>query len=308
MLKIKDFFSKNKHQSHKKNRDFFIGEYNIELKQHHILDEYFKKYPLYDRFLPILCSNCKELIIDIGANIGDTSIAIFAQNKDAFVVGVEPDTYFFEECMHNIKKNNLELNFLGINKFVSTAKGFFTIDKNKTASTGSISQISVDEDKSNTIDFTTLMELIPLNKKNNFDVLKIDTDGYDWDIINSFVEYAKQKKLLPRFVFFEMQTFLNNEELINNNRDVIINSYKEALQKLYDIGYNTFCLFDNFGTHVKITNSVTDVYTYMDYINRSQLINKNATIYYYDVLAFNASELDYVNHSLSKLYNIENNS
>ncbi len=307
-MKIKDFFRINKFSSNVNKRDFHIGAYSIQLTQNHILDEYYKKYPLYDRFLPILCSGCKGLIIDIGANIGDTSIAIFSQNKTAFIVGVEPDKIFYDECLYNIEKNKLQHNFLGINKFVSTEKGFFTVSKNKTSSTGSISKESATTNNSNTIDFTTLIDLIPENKKEVFDVLKIDTDGYDWDIINSYIQYVDIKKILPRFVFFEMQTFLNNEELLDNNREVIINNYKQALVKLHKVGYNNFCLFDNFGTHITITNSVQTIFEYIDYLNRSQLKNKTATIYYFDVLAFDAKEINYVKDSLKKLYSLENNS
>ncbi len=306
MINFKEVFGKKKidviEQLITLDREFLIGEYVLKLKESHVIDKFYNKYPLYDRFLPVLCSEFYGLVIDIGANIGDTAIAIFSQNKNLFIVGVEPDPIFFEECQININANNLQNNFLEINKFVSSKKGFFKIEKNDTESTGHVVSVQAEESSISTISFSELMNLIPEFRKTNFDILKIDTDGFDWDVLKSFLEYSNLNKNIPRFIFFEMQTFLNNEELLNNNRDNLIKSYKESLKKIKESGYTHFCLFDNFGTHIKVTNSLNEIYDLMDYINRSQIINKFATIYYFDVLAFSENELIYVNDSLNKFY------
>ena len=297
-MKIKNLFLK---KSAKTKRDFYFGKYKLSLSKHHVLDKYMAKYPLYDRFLPLLCSGFKGLIIDIGANIGDTSLAIFAQNDDAFIVGVEPDDSFFNECVHNINSNGLSDRFLGVSKFVTTQTGNFVVKKSDSLSTGSIEKAE-EGTAVNSISFSELIELIPADKKKQFDILKIDTDGFDWDILKSFSAYAKTAGILPEFIFFEMQTFLNNREKDVEGRDDIINKYKDALEDINKTGYTNYALFDNFGTFLKIATSVEEVHEFNQYIKRSQINNAHSTFYFLDVLAYKPSSDAYVNEVLNKMY------
>jgi FkbM family methyltransferase len=300
---LKRIFTANLNESEKKlDKEYFFGDYKITLNGNHVLDKYQESFPLYDRFLPILCSDFDGLIIDIGANIGDTTIAIFSKNLKSFIVGVEPDAVFYDECVNNIYQNELTDRFLGVNKFVSTSKGNYCIEKSVTLSTGSISSDINQLGETNTISFSKLMDLIPSEKSMKFDVLKIDTDGFDWDIINSFADYAKSNRTIPRFVFFEMQTYLNNKGVNDRNREEIIENYKSALEGLQMIGYNNFCLFDNFGTPIKITQSIKEIFEFNDYIKRSQVYNSHSTIYYMDILAFFDNEFECVIKSISNLY------
>jgi len=297
-MKIKNLFLK---MNAKTKRDYYFGKYNLSLSKHHVLDKYMVKYPLYDRFLPLLCSGFKGLIIDIGANIGDTSIAIFAQNDNAFIVGVEPDELFFNECVHNIKINGLSERFLGVNKFVTTQTGNFVVKKSDSLSTGSIEKAE-DGVAINSLSFSQLIGLIPVEKKKTFDILKIDTDGFDWDILKSFSEYAKNETNVPEFIFFEMQTFLNNRERDIEGRDDIINKYKEALHDILKLGYTDFALFDNFGTFFKKVTSIQEIHEFNQYIKRSQINNLHSTFYFLDVLAYKASSNAYVDEVLNKMY------
>lgn len=280
--------------------DYFFGKYKIALKTNHVLAKYQKDFPLYDRFLPLLCKNFEDLIVDVGANIGDTSIAIFSNNLKSFIVGVEPDPFFYNECIRNITNNELTDRFLGINKFVSTKVGAFSLEKSNTLSTGSISYNTNQSAENNSISFQQLMELIPSDKKMKFDILKIDTDGFDWDVLNSFINYSLCIK--PRFVFFEMQSYLNNKGVYDIDRNQINDNYNASIVKLQALGYNNFCLFDNFGTHIKIAKSINEIFELNDYITRSQIYNAHSTIYYLDILAFSDQDLTFVNQVLNDFY------
>lgn len=300
---LKRIFTSNLNESEKKiDKEYFFGEYKVILKGNHVLDKYQQSFPLYDRFLPVLCFDFEGLIIDIGANIGDTSIAIFSKNLKSFIVGVEPDSVFYEECINNIFQNGLTHRFLGVNKFVSTNEGNYCLEKSSTMSTGSISSKINQSGERNTISFSELMNLIPIEKTMKFDVLKIDTDGFDWDILNSFVLYASDFRVKPRFVFFEMQTYLNNLGVYDENRNQIVEDYKAAIVRLQTIGYNNFCLIDNFGTPIKITKSIYEIFELNDYITRSQIYNSHSTIYYMDILAFFDNEVEYVTQAIENLY------
>lgn len=297
-MKFKDIFKKGQIE-----RDYYFGNYVLSLDRHHILDKYQAQFPLYDRFLPLFCSGLKGLIIDIGANIGDTSLAIFSQNNEAFIVGVEPDDVFFEQCVYNINRNLLSERFLGINRFVTTQTGNFFVKKSDSLSTGSIEKAdTANPGINNSVSFSELMNLIPEPVKQNFSMLKIDTDGFDWDILASFADYASGNSNKPEFIFFEMQTFLNNAEKDIDGRDTIINNYSTALSKIFELGYNNFCLFDNYGTFLKKTCSVEEINEFNQYIKRSQINNRHSTIYYLDVLAYKESSGAYVDEVLNKMY------
>lgn len=291
------------------NREYIIEDYKIILNSTHVLDKYQQLYPLYDRFLPILCKDLDGLIIDVGANIGDTSIFIFSKNSKSFIVGVEPDEEFSLECMTNINMNELSNRFQLIKKFVSSRKGKFIIEKNESKSTGSISLDNNAQNiqENNTISFMELMELIPLKEKEKFDMLKIDTDGFDWDILNTFYDYTQKNTLLPRFIFFEMQTFINNEGYKNENREKISNDYFCAIQKIQKLGYVNFSIFDNFGTFIKTTKLLDEVMEISNYIKNSQINNNYSTIYHLDILAFFDADSNQVKMAIKKLFQINKN-
>ena len=298
---IKKSSSKNP-KSENLERDWFFGEYKILLKDYHRLDEFQNTFPLYDHFLPFFCKDFSGLIIDIGANIGDTTIGIFSKNKSSFIVSVEPDLDFYNDCLLNIENNGLSERALVVNKFISTQKGCFVVKKDKSFSTGSIEEVENESEGITTLSFCELMDLIPEDKKTEFDILKIDTDSFDWDIIQSFVDYAKGNLIKPRFIFFELQTFINNNEFSIESRDKTILNYQKALLELKNLGYTKFSLFDNFGTYFKTTDSVDEIVELAYYIRRSQVYNKHSTIYYFDVLAYSESESKFVNNCIDKLY------
>jgi FkbM family methyltransferase len=295
--KIKYFLCGNSHIN------YHFGKYQIILNNNHVLAQYRKAFPLYDQFLPILCAEFDGLIIDIGANIGDTSIAIFSKNSNSFIVGVEPDSFFYSECINNIRANGLSDRFLGINKFISTKLGAFELKKSKNNSTASILFDSEKIAEFNSISFTHLMDLIPSEMKICFDILKIDTDGFDWDVLNSFIDYCKIFEFKPKFIFFEMQTYLNDAELVYSDRTQIIQNYNSSLKNLQLLGYNWFYLFDNFGTPLQVTQSLEQVFELNNYIYKSQIYNLRSTIYYLDVLAFSENDFELVSKSVNRLFN-----
>ncbi|MBO6183464.1 MAG: FkbM family methyltransferase [Chryseobacterium sp.] len=303
-MKKLSFFKKKKEIEPKIEEEIIIeykvGKYKMFLKNNHMIEKYQAQFPLYDRFLPYFCSFFKGLIVDVGANIGDTSVAIFSQNDNCFIVGVEPDEDFFKDCLETIKINNLNDRFLGVQKFISTKKGAFIIEKDKTSSTGSIN-MSTSEIDDNTVSFAELSNLIPLEKFKTFDMLKIDTDGFDWDVINSFTE-TNDNLNHPRFIFFEMQTFLNNDVSKTLQRQEMNLNYINAIKKLKNKGYTHFSLFDNFGTYVMTTESVEDIIKLNEYVIRSQVNNHYSTIFYFDVLAYSERELDFTTNKISEFY------
>ena len=99
------------------------GKYEIEIPPNYGLPNIQKNNKLYDRFLPILAKylSSEKLIIDIGANIGDTTIARL-QNCDNPIICIEPSNIFFPYLERNIKSlSSIDYNrSITSNKFVGT--------------------------------------------------------------------------------------------------------------------------------------------------------------------------------------------
>lgn len=130
-----------------------------------------------------------KILIDIGANVGDTPI--YFANKGYTV-------YAFEPLPHiaNIAKKNLELNpqfkdkITYINKAVSCKTGKLTVhyDKNNTGGAGSFSndETEIEVDTISIEDIITEFNIKP-------DVLKMDCEGCEVDIIkNSNLSYFSE--------------------------------------------------------------------------------------------------------------------
>lgn len=83
-----------------------IGNTEIELPREHRLEEYQRVHPNYDRFLPHLARhlNKHSVVLDIGANCGDTLAAMVWANSDLAYVCIEPDPAFYSYLLKNIER------------------------------------------------------------------------------------------------------------------------------------------------------------------------------------------------------------
>ena len=80
-----------------------INDVKLWLPPEHLLPFYQAKFPLYDRFLPFLAYElpAKSIVIDVGANVGDTSVPLFYANPSLIFMCIEPDDYYFKFLCKN---------------------------------------------------------------------------------------------------------------------------------------------------------------------------------------------------------------
>jgi len=126
-------------------------------------------------FLPVK----DKVVIDIGANIGDSSIYFGLQGAKK-VIAVEPIPKNFEIAKTNIKQNNLEEKIDLLLAGCSNNSGFLYIDPEKE---GAGSSIQHAEHKLQ-IQLKTLNDII---HEYNYEptVLKLDCEGCEYDVILS---------------------------------------------------------------------------------------------------------------------------
>ncbi len=119
-----------------------------------------------------------KVVIDIGANIGDTAI-YFALNGAKHVYAFEPYPYSYEIAKRNIKLNKLEGKVTLFNEAVSAKGEYITINPNFENTEGSdLKEFA----KGTKVRITTLEEIVErLNIKRA--VLKMDCEGCEYAVL-----------------------------------------------------------------------------------------------------------------------------
>ncbi|KKP24481.1 MAG: hypothetical protein SZ59_C0002G0327 [candidate division TM6 bacterium GW2011_GWF2_28_16] len=285
--KIKENFFKNFLTQNNNLFNYQIGPHTIKLPGNHALKNYQEVFKRYDIALgeitKIINNKYPDLtVIDIGANIGDSAALISKYRKiptlciegnenflptlkeNAKTIGTH---IFIEECF--VGKDNT---ILDINK-IETKRGTANINKaiknNKLHDT--VSDIAMQS-----------LETI-LNKYTNFrnsKLIKIDTDGYDFEIIKNSQEIINQLKPV---IFFEY-----DPSMAQNGEQESINT----INSLVNSGYKQFIIYDNFGNYLlsldnKNISNFVDLNSYL----RSNKKYKQI-VYYFDICAFHENDLD----------------
>lgn len=199
----------------------------------HNLPNILNKHKMYSYNLKRIADHCKVLfsdfsVIDIGANIGDTSILL--NNVDYPMLCVEGDLYFFDLLV----KNTGEYKTTCVNCLVSddVSKELYISSKHGSGRVNSNGIVGV---KSGSLD-----DLL-LKKNNNFKkskLLKIDTDGFDMAVLRSAYKYVKSVRPI---IFLEFDPYLlriQEEDPLN------------IFTFLKDLGYANIIIYDNFGNLV----------------------------------------------------------
>lgn len=130
---------------------------------------------------------------------------------------------------------------------------------------------SLIEDNSNEVNIMTLDKLMK-TKYHGFlaDIIKIDTDGFDFKVIRGAKDYIMNTKPMIFFEWFKEELNVQGEDEIS------------IFHNLENMGYRDIILFDNFGNKIlSLTSGDIKILKDMaDYTN-----NKDRIIYYYDILA-----------------------
>jgi len=254
-----------------------INGVELWLPPEHLLPLYQAKFPLYDRFLPFLAFSLptKSIVIDVGANVGDTSVPLFDANPSLRFLCIEPDDYYFKFLSKNTA--NKGGSFVLRKSLISTKSETFTLKGEggtKTAKTnmeGSMRHESLDS-------------LVNVSISDQISLIKTDTDGWDYDVILSGLNTIKSFKPL---IFSEFQ-------LINLSS---INSYIEAIEMLREAGYEQAFIFKNVG-HYYGSKNLLELEFFLSQQASESLRYKEAD--YFDILFSGRNNLLIAENSIKR--------
>jgi len=169
--------------------------YALTLPANHLLPVYQNKYPLYDRFLPHLAKFLPQntIVIDVGANVGDTTLSMHFANPQLKFISFEPDKKLFKYLQKNVRQMAKGASLL-FSVAVSDTKSAFSMNRSKgTASISLHSQLP--DGTTNTLD-NILSQISEEFATWPISCIKSDTDGHDARVLLSGLDTVNRYKPL----------------------------------------------------------------------------------------------------------------
>lgn len=250
-------------------KEYSIGVIKIRLPFDHALPTYQSRYPLYDKFLPFVVASLGDegIIVDVGANVGDTAI-LLAQHCSNKIVSIEPDNTFYTYLVSNVRDAGLSDRIFTANYAIGDEGGSIALTRcNGTAT-------PVIDETNNSIKLTSLREVLAKANLNDARIrlLKCDTDGFDYQILFGSLDLIDASKPL---LYWE-NTVENIGDLDDSN---------QLINKLSGVGYSAFACFDNFGSLLYTGNDARVLKQLNGYLLFQRQVNQ-VVVYYFDFLAW----------------------
>lgn len=178
-----------------------------------------------------------KTIIDIGANVGFFSMLCRNLYRNANIYAVEPVSQTFG-CLKNnlsIHKKNKLYN-LGISNHTGRAKIKF--DENNSAISSIHKNGNID------IKITTLDNLVKKNKIKEIDILKIDTENYEYQVLKG----AKKVLENTKYLFIEISLEKNSNYTLSSLMSLLYskkyNFQLIAFRNFADVSYGKITVID----------------------------------------------------------------
>jgi FkbM family methyltransferase len=165
-----------------------------------------------------------DLVIDIGANIGDTTVLMaLAAGSSGLTLGFEPNPYVFKILETNASLNKGKQNIVPLPYAITVKEEeFYYISSEASFANGGISPTKnsihgkfIYPEKIKGINLQMLLEQKYEDKLNNLSFIKIDTEGYDKEIIKSISDLIEKYKPAIVAESFKHSTPEEKEELYN---------------------------------------------------------------------------------------------
>ncbi len=258
--------------------EYLCGRYTIILPSSHQLPFYQNQNPLYDRFLPILAQQMPDdaLIIDVGANVGDTLASMATCNERLKYICIEPEPTFYALLETNAARMVKATAFRHpprlLNYFVGKMeiKGTL-VSQRGTAHVDATATRASDPAEPDYISLERVLTEAAFNRDSKLPTLiKSDVDGWDFNVICSLGLHMNAAGLL---IYMECQSQTEHQ----------YQSFVTLFATIKDWNL-TFTIFDNFGNLLTENGSADDVQTLLEYVWHQEQGIGTRTIWYLDVL------------------------
>jgi len=260
-----------------------IGRFRVRLPINNQLLHYKSSFHLYDTALGKIAAVLKGKYpdlhaIDIGANVGDTA-ALICESSEIPVLCIEGDPLVLPFLRENAARLGagitIEESFVG-----PDGK---SVDLNSAHDLGRNACLVQATDSQSSIGLHSLQSILDshpafLSSK----LLKSDTEGFDFSILQSSLDFLGQAKPV---LFFEYDPHLRPSEP---------KAGLETIDALIGVGYSDFIFYDNYGNfllHTEASNRTffSDLDSYL-----ASNWRHGVAVYYFDVCALHHEDADLV--------------
>ena len=240
---------------------------DLALPVGHMLPVYQRAHPRYDRFLPHLAKYLprRSSIIDVGANCGDTFAVMYTANPSLSFLCIEADPDLYVYLCRNVAASTIE------SRQVQIVKAFVGRDITGVrleGCGGTKHAMSGGNIEAKTLDQIFADAYLC----HDVSLLKVDVDGFDYDVINSAPNLIAEQHPM---IFFECQY----------DRPSQRNGYISTISSLDERGYHDWTVFDNYGEVILRTDDIGTLWHLIEYVHRQNIGKTTRTIYYLDILA-----------------------
>lgn len=190
-----------------------------------------------------LLSSSQELVfIDIGANIGSTTINLAKQFRYSKIFAIEPTFYAYNKLLlnislnHDLKKQIVPVNALISNRIINN--NIYSSWKINNSMTENVHKHHLGSPKTFCDEFISLDDFVEKFKIKNIDFIKIDVDGNEKFVLESAIKSLEKFKPI---IFFELAPYLYKEnnyefdDLYNIFKNLNYNFYNSKLKKIKNI-------------------------------------------------------------------------
>ncbi|BAV33883.1 methyltransferase FkbM family [Sulfuricaulis limicola] len=264
--------------------DYLVGGHKIRLPEGHALPDYQSRYRRYDYTLGELAGIVSEKYpgsprIDVGANIGD-SWALMNKHVITETLLIEGDPAYTNLLKFNV--NRLGHPAQVCEAFCGTTSGTVSEQsiRRTGAGTSSINNAAAPAGDA-TIPILTFHEILdrhPVFKSSR--LIKLDTDGYDFGILEAYASLFSQ---MQATVYYECAPFEQERGL-----DESLKSFQELVKF-----FKYYVVYDNFG-HFMCSmegDNLLEKYLELMVFLVSNRVD-GAAVYYFDIAAFTPDNKD----------------
>ena len=256
------------------------GKTKLRMRLSHTNIFCYALFPMYDKALPRISARIQEIdgrlvMIDVGANIGDTAALVSETVSGASILCIEGNEKVLDFLNYNIKfiKNN---NITIEPRFCTDSPSNIGFSVDMQYGTAKLVKNEMSNIQGDTLD--NIVNRSPVFKKTN--LLKIDTDGFEIIVFNGAKKLINQ---IQPIIYFEFNPY----------------DYEKAGQSsfyLFDLlisaGYKRALFYTNCGIPLGIYN-ITNKEEMQELIDTlAEEENGKIIYYYYDILLVPENKFD----------------
>lgn len=252
-----------------------IGNYTLKAFKSCMGEKYMKMHPEYDRnFLFLAKFVCEKypngVIVDIGANIGDTIAMLATYGVSNDIIAIEGEINYYRLLLENKKlfKNNIKTFNIFLGEKTEEVDAGLDIEK------GTAKLIKSLREKIKVMSFD---DFYNKEKFENVVLFKSDTDGYDIKVLKGAKDFLNNFKPIIFFEYDEYYFSLNSE------------GGTEIFPLLYSLGYQKAISYDNYGRF--LISIDVNFFKHIEQLTR-YIKNRKGKIDYYDIALFTEKDLD----------------